>query len=230
MKISKMLDKLRERERERELHFRETKVIKLIEIVININMILILTGITIVKLTGNKLLEKTELLASEMDNIEFYYKKLKNDRGKIDILIIVKDENNGIKEIEYPNGDILNCNGKNEIGIDFVIDRNEEYIFKITSNSGYMKEEVICEELKKQWNLGVQHEEFQTYKGTPEYNGLEEGLYLKNSIVSTKEKLVLNKYYTIMIEAKNIENNGWGFMLATGQRRISCWISILGNL
>ena len=62
------------------------------------------------------------------------------------LLIIVKDEENGLSKVEYPEGDILNCNGKFQVAIDYVIENKVEYKFKITSNNGEEKEVLIYEE------------------------------------------------------------------------------------
>lgn len=141
-------------------------------------------------------------------------------------------------QIKYPDGEILKCNGNNEVGINLEIDSGVEYKLKITSNNGYEKEVSIYEEksqippktVMNHWNLGVEHDELKIYQGTPIYNGLEEGVYLENSIIATKDNYKLNIPYTVIIETKNIQNNGWGFILAKGQRRLICGISVLGNL
>lgn len=195
----------------------------LIILVITIVILLIFAGITIIQLAGNKLFEKKELLASQIDDIQFSYEKIEIAIKKMAILITIKDEKNGISQIEYPDGDILQCNGRNEIAIDLEINSNEEYKFKITSNNGYVKEVLIYEEdqilpqtLRNQWNLGVEHENLEIYQGTPVYNGIEEGAYLQNSVIATKENYAFNGEYTVILEAKNIVNNGWGFMLTEG--------------
>lgn len=82
---------------------------------------------------------------AETNNIEFTYNKKEIASDKWQILIIVKSTENAIREIQYPNGDILKCNGKNQIGIDYTIDAGVEYIFKIKSEDGNIKEERIFE-------------------------------------------------------------------------------------
>ena len=82
----------------------------------------------------------------EKDNIELSYEKKQIEDNKIQLVITIKDEENGIDKIEYPNGEILYCNGKKEIAIDYTIENEVEYIFKITSQNGYVKEIPIYEE------------------------------------------------------------------------------------
>ena len=86
--------------------------------------------------------------ATSTDNIEYFYEKKRIETNKMQILITVIDEKNGIDKIEYPNGDILQCNGKNKIAIDYTIEIGMEYVFKIKSNNGYVKEMLIYEKEK----------------------------------------------------------------------------------
>ena len=81
------------------------------------------------------------------DNIEYSYEKKKIEgTDKYQIIITIKDNKNGINKIEYPNGEILECNGKNEVGIDYTIEKEVEYKFKVISSNGYEKEIIIYEE------------------------------------------------------------------------------------
>ena len=77
------------------------------------------------------------------------------------LLIIVKDEESGLNRIEYPDGDVLNCNGKKQVAIDYTIEYGVEYIFKIISNNGNVTEKRIYEEKTGTflYNCGDQCEE-----------------------------------------------------------------------
>ena len=110
-------------------------------LVIIIVVLLVLSGVTIVQLTASGIFRKENLA----ENIEFSYDKERIVYNKIQILLKIKDIENGLDKIEYPDGDILYCNGKKQIAIDYMIDLEEEYKFKITSNSGEEKEEIIYE-------------------------------------------------------------------------------------
>ena len=112
----------------------------LIALVIVIIILLILAGITIVKLTDSRLVEKEKFATT--DNIKFDYDINRLYENKIQILIIINGEM-GLNKIEFPDGDILNCNGKNNIGIDYIIEIDIEYIFKIISSNGEEKVERI---------------------------------------------------------------------------------------
>lgn len=94
-------------------------------------------------------------------------------------------------------------------GYKFEIDEN----FKVN----YVEKFSVKAKLRNKWNLGIENSDFQIYQGTPEYKGVEEGLYLYNSVLTTKENYILNNTYTVIIETKNIENNGAGFMIGFGR-------------
>ncbi len=79
------------------------------------------------------------------DSIQYSYEKKRIESNKMQLSITIKDEENGLNKIKYPNGDVLNCNGENQIGIDYIIECGVEYTFEITSNNGYVKEVKIYE-------------------------------------------------------------------------------------
>ena len=69
---------------------------------------------------------------------------LSRNNGTIQILIKVKDSENGIDKIECSNGNIIECFGtKQEKSIDYTIEVGIEYNFKIISTSGKEREETI---------------------------------------------------------------------------------------
>ena len=78
------------------------------------------------------------------NNIEFSYEIKSRNNGTIQILIKVKDSENGIDKIECSNGNIIECFGtKQEKSIDYTIEVGIEYNFKIISTSGKEREETI---------------------------------------------------------------------------------------
>ena len=52
-------------------------------------------------------------------------------------------DGNGIETIQFPDGDILNCNGKKEIGIDYEVDEGVDYIFIAKNSKGNEIREII---------------------------------------------------------------------------------------
>ena len=78
------------------------------------------------------------------NNIEFSYEIKSRNNGTIQILIKVKDSENGIDKIECSNGNIIECFGtKQEKSIDYTIEVGTEYIYKVISTSGKEREETI---------------------------------------------------------------------------------------
>lgn len=161
------------------------------------------------------------------------------NKDNVKILITISNSK-GIKSIQYPNHNNVSANEKTKVVIDYEVTANGIYSFKIIDVeeinnliSGDYKVYVIAYDKagnskksnviytsvvrKNIWNLGIQNDMFETYQGTPEYKGEEEGLYLSNnSVVSTKSNFNLNDFYTIIIEVKDIKSIGVGFMLAMG--------------
>ena len=77
------------------------------------------------------------------NNVELKYDIISRNANSAEISIKIKDDENGLKQIENPDGSILNCDGKNEIGIDMKVDADKEYKFKITSQNGQQSEKKV---------------------------------------------------------------------------------------
>lgn len=55
------------------------------------------------------------------------------------ILIKITDETNGIEKVEYPDGNIVYCNGnekRQQLSFDYEVELGEEYIYKVTTGDG----------------------------------------------------------------------------------------------
>ena len=76
-------------------------------------------------------------------SIEFSYETREREGNKINIAIIIKDEINGIKEVQMPDGTIYPYNKKEQVGIDYSVELGVEYKVKITSESGEVVEKTI---------------------------------------------------------------------------------------
>ena len=76
-------------------------------------------------------------------SIEFSYETREREDNKINIAIIIKDEINGIKEVQMPDGTIYPYNKKTQVGIDYLVELGVEYKVKITSDSGEVVEKTI---------------------------------------------------------------------------------------
>ena len=98
------------------------------------------------KITGKFLIDENLNIVEEEYNessIEFSYETREREGNKINIAIIIKDEINGIKEVQMPDGTIYPYNKNTQVGIDYSVELGVEYKVKITSESGEVVEKTI---------------------------------------------------------------------------------------
>lgn len=77
-------------------------------------------------------------------NIEFSYKILQKNGINANLLITIRDKENGIKKVELPDREAMIYNGKKEeIEINYVVQLGVEYKIKITSENGEERKEII---------------------------------------------------------------------------------------
>lgn len=71
------------------------------------------------------------------------------NQDKIKILIIAKNEK-GIKSIKYPGGDVLKCNGKKQVGIDYEVTKNGIYKFNIIDiENKEIEKDIVIDQIDK---------------------------------------------------------------------------------
>ena len=130
--------------------------------------------------------EKLNIVETEENDssIEFSYDILERIDNKVNILIHVRDKENGLTKIEFPDTDLIIANGtKEERGIDYKVEIGTEYKIKITSESGEEREETIL--ITDYW-----------YKIT---KNLAEGISIDNAAV----KEAYNKTYQATLTTGN---------------------------
>ena len=71
------------------------------------------------------------------------YETISRDGENVNILITITDTENGLQQVEFPDGTILYCNGEEQLAKDYEVQLGVEYIVKITSKNGQVKEETI---------------------------------------------------------------------------------------
>lgn len=118
---------------------------KKIKLFISIIVLLIAISIFIITIFNNGIFEKVlgidknKLNAQTEKDISYKVYQYSNGQGKI--LVIFQDDINGIDRIEYPNNEnILNCNGKHTVAIEYSITKDNSYEFKMYTTQG---EEVL---------------------------------------------------------------------------------------
>lgn len=93
-----------------------------------------------INVTENTIAEETS------DNVELTYEIKKQTKYDVEMLIYIKDKENGIKKIECPDGNVITYNGKERkehIAIDYDAKLGDEIIFKITSGDGEESKKTI---------------------------------------------------------------------------------------
>ena len=83
----------------------------------------------------NKLLGKQSKQAEIEKSVEYKIYRYTNNEGKI--LIQFQDNENGIEKIKYPNdSNELICNGKDVVAIEYPIEKDKNYEFKMYTTTG----------------------------------------------------------------------------------------------
>lgn len=125
---------------------------------------------------------------SNLETKEITYEAYFNQDNKMVVLLKVIDTENGINEIQLPDGDKIICNGKEQVGVDYIIDGDGIYTFTSKSTTG--------ETIEKTLNIDEIIEEL-----------IENGNVLKElaSNEYTAKKIVSSDKWFEQI--KNIENN-----------------------
>ena len=79
------------------------------------------------------------------DGLEFEYETKSRNENNIEILIKVRDNVNGVKQIEYPNGKnkVISGNKKDYIAIDYTVELGKEYKFIITTGDDDKVEKTV---------------------------------------------------------------------------------------
>ena len=71
------------------------------------------------------------------------YEVVSRNGEKVTILLTITDKENGLQQVEFPDGNIIYCNGNEEFAKDYEVQLGVEYKVKITSKGGRVKEETI---------------------------------------------------------------------------------------
>ena len=99
-------------------------------------------------ITGKFLIGKNlEIISSEynLSSLEFEYEAKSRNENNIAILIKLRDNVNGIKRIDYPDGrnKLVSNNKKDYIAIDYTVELGKEYKFIITTGDDKKTEKTI---------------------------------------------------------------------------------------
>ena len=100
------------------------------------------------KVKGKFLIDQNlniEKIEYNTSSLEFEYTTISRIDNKVKINIVVTDKINGIKQIDYPEGDPLKVvdGNKEQISIDYEVELGKEYKFVITTGDGNKTEKII---------------------------------------------------------------------------------------
>lgn len=130
-------------------------IIFLLIIVLDI-IIFILTGNEIIT-SSKKYLKKQEKL--EINKTEATYEVVNDNGEEFDIVILIQNQL-GIKNVKCPNGLELNANGKSNISIDYKIKQNQQYQFIISTKDN---EETLILDSTNTNKIEIQEQSSQDY-------------------------------------------------------------------
>lgn len=132
--------------------------------------------------------EKLNIVELDLSGVDITYKALSRNENNIETEITIMSVDSGIKQIQMPNGNIENGNGKKEIKINYTVQLEKEYTIKVILEDGTEKEQKI---------------KIDNYFYNITKN-LEEGITLDNATI----KAAYNKPYqaTLMVEGDYILN------------------------
>lgn len=142
----------------------------------------------------------------KQEEIEITIEEKKIDFKKYGInYLITVYAKSGIEKIIKPDGtEITPIEEKDRISIDYFERDGENFTFRAISKDGEYIEKEVNVKVQKKWNLGVSTAPgLEIYKGTPDFQGEENGVYLENAIL--KLNCPLESSYTLIIETKDIE-------------------------
>ena len=153
------------------------------------------------------------ILKREESTKEISYEIYSNENNILKLIVTATDTENGISEIQLPNGDILQCYNKNKVGIDYKIENNGEYKFKYISSTGKEKTDtlIVNDEFRNSI-IGIEKiQEISTeqdYRINKKYDGQRKYEYYYSIGENNTEWIELSDKEIINVDMyKIIENN-----------------------
>lgn len=163
------------------MFLKENKTIRLIVLMIILIVLLVIAGITISQLTGNELFNKIRIKKYAETQELLKYEIIDLNNTEASILVYINDEN-GIEYVETPDGNIINGNGKTQLAIDYKVDRDSEYSFKIKKKNSSLETR----------NISVTDEDIVSiinYATSNEYKDIKYSANIKNM---NNKKIIFN--------------------------------------
>ncbi|MCI8641117.1 MAG: hypothetical protein HFJ59_04530 [Clostridia bacterium] len=183
-------------------------IISLILIIILLLMSFIIFLVEPVRESIISILKKEEVAKS----IE--YEVYSNENNIIKMLLKFKDSENGISEIQLPDGDKLKVDGRNEIGIDYVIEKDGEYTFVSKSTTGEeIRETINVNEEYRNNLIGIEKiQEISTeqdYSITKKYDGESNYTYYYAIGENNTEWVQIPQYLIVNVDSYKVDELNW---------------------
>lgn len=185
---------------------------KKIRIILIIFIVVLLLSIIIIQNRQNIVKTAKKVLGLETKKIT--YEIYSNTDNKIKMIMKITDTENGISEIEYPDGDKLTCAGQEQVGIDYVIEKDGTYTFTSKSTTGEtMTETINVDENFRNSLIGIEKiQEITTeqdYKITKKYDGENEYKYYYSIGENNDKWIEIPDYQIVNVDKYKINENSW---------------------
>ena len=185
---------------------------KKIRIILIIFIVVLLLSIIIIQNRQNIVKTAKKVLGLETKKIT--YEIYSNTDNKIKMIMKITDTENGISEIEYPDGDKLTCEGQEQVGIDYVIEKDGTYTFTSKSTTGEtMTETINVDENFRNSLIGIEKiQEITTeqdYKITKKYDGENEYKYYYSIGENNDKWIEIPDYQIVNVDKYKINENSW---------------------
>lgn len=190
------------------------KKIKSKKIIIILNIFIILLLLSIIIIQNRQNIIKTARKMLGLETKEITYEIYSNTDNKIKMVMKITDTENGISEIEYPDGDKLTCVGQEKVGIDYCLEKDGTYTFTSKSTTGEIMTETINVDENFRNNLiGIEKiQEIATeqdYKITKKYDGENEYKYYYTIGENNEKWIEIPDYQIVNVDKYKINENNW---------------------
>ena len=185
------------------------------KILIIIGIIIILSILVSICLVNKEKIIKTARKILKLETKEITYEVCSNQNGKIKLTLTATDTENGVEELELPDGDkIISKSLRYQIATDYIIESDGTYQFTSKSTTGETITETI--EVNEEFRnnlIGIEKiQEISTeqdYKITKKYDGKSNYKYYYAIGENNDNWIELPNYQIVNVDEYKIKENNW---------------------